>query len=150
MEPKRELRIGEVARAAGVKIDTLRYYERRGLLEEPARRPSGYRAYPPEAVDLVRFVRRAQALGFALEEIEDLLRLRQGRGGSRPKVRALAEAKLRQIDEKLADLAAMRGALAALVHSCGCKAGALECPILESLGQGLPARPAEVRHARHA
>jgi len=70
------LRTGEVAAQAGVNVQTLRYYERRGLLKEPARRASGYREYPPDSIGLIRFIKRAQELGFTLTEIEDPLRLR--------------------------------------------------------------------------
>ena len=73
------LRIGQVASLAGVNIQTLRYYERRGLLREPERRHSGYRAYPPDTVALIRFIKRAQELGFSLSEVEELLHLRQDR-----------------------------------------------------------------------
>jgi DNA-binding transcriptional MerR regulator len=71
------LRIGELARLANVNAQTLRFYERRGLLPSPPRRPSGYRVYPPEAADLVRFIRRAQGLGFSLRQVKELLGLRE-------------------------------------------------------------------------
>jgi DNA-binding transcriptional MerR regulator len=126
------MRIGEIAREAGVNIQTLRYYERRGLLEAPRRTPSGYRSYAAETIRVVRFVKRAQGLGFSLAEIGELLRPRGGRARSRERVRAQASARLRDIDEKLRCLAAMRAALAALVESCRC-GGVPECPILEAL-----------------
>ena len=127
------LRIGEVAAQAGVNVQTLRYYERRGLLEEPERRPSGYRTYAPEAVRLVRFIKRAQDLGFTLKEVHELLRLRESQPRSRTKVRELAEAKIRDIDEKTRHLRAIRKALTVLTDSCACRGSALECPILEAL-----------------
>lgn len=99
------MRIGEVAAHAGVKVDTLRYYERRGLLAEPDRsESSGYREYSPDAVAQVKFIKRAQDLGFSLAEIDGLLRLRDGRAGNRVEVRNLAKSKLRTIDEKIAHL----------------------------------------------
>src|SRR5688572_18532626 len=88
------LRTGELAARAGVNVQTLRYYERRGLLKEPRRRSSGYRAYPAEAVKLIRFVKQAQELGFTLSEIENLLRLRADQKASCSEVRARAESKL--------------------------------------------------------
>jgi len=88
------LRTGEVAAQAGVNVQTLRYYERRGLLKEPERRPSGYREYSPDAVLLIRFIKRAQELGFTLAEIEDLLRLRNDHSARCSEVRAAAQAKI--------------------------------------------------------
>ena len=132
------LRIGEVAVQAGVNVQTLRYYERRGLLEEPERRPSGYRTYPPEAVRLVRFIKKSQDLGFALREVEELLRLRENRSHSRAEVRAMALAKIRDIDEKTRRLRAIRKALDVLVDSCRGKR--MECPILEALEDDTPRR----------
>jgi len=127
------LRIGAVAQGAGVNIQTLRYYERRGLLKVPERTPSGYREYPAEAVRLVRFIKRAQDLGFALKEIAELIALRNAAGRRRENVRVLAEAKMRDIDKKLGQLHAMRGALSTLVETCDCRDGKPACPILEAL-----------------
>src|SRR5580692_7939186 len=104
--------ISQTARAAGVNAQTLRYYERRGLLPKPPRRGSGYREYPDDAVRIVRFIKRAQELGFSLDEIEELVRLRGVRRGERQKVRAIAERKIAQVDQKIAQLNAMREALA--------------------------------------
>jgi len=128
------MKIGQAATRAGVSIDTLRYYERRGLLAEPQRRPSGYREYPEETVPIIRFIKRAQDLGFTLNEIEELISLRDGGDGRRRSaVRALAEAKMRDIDQKLARLQAMRSALFGLIESCACSRGRPACPILEAL-----------------
>lgn len=127
------LRIGEVAGRAGVNIQTLRYYERRGLLEAPERTASGYREYPSETVRLIRFIKRAQDLGFTLKEVEELVALRDAKGRKRSEVRSLAEAKMRDIDKKLAQLQAMRSALYTLVESCACRDGRPSCPILEAL-----------------
>jgi MerR family transcriptional regulator, copper efflux regulator len=126
------MRIGEVAAEAGVNIQTLRYYERLGLLPEPQRRGSGYRAYDPNTVRLVRFVKRAQELGFTLREIAELIELRQSpRGGV--EVRALAAAKVEDIERKMRQLGAMRTALGELVQACDCEGGAPMCPIIEAL-----------------
>ena len=126
------MNIGQAAQRAGVNIQTLRYYERRGLLPRQPRRRSGYRDIPDDAVRIVRFVKRAQALGFSLDEIEDLLKLRRDRGRDRRRVRALAAARLRHVEEKIAHLEAMRAALSQLIHSCA-HGGAVECPIIEAL-----------------
>lgn len=126
------MRIGEVAEQAGVNIQTLRYYERRGLLPEPQRGGSGYRAYDPDSVRLVRFIKRAQELGFTLREIEDLIELRQSpRRGA--EVRAVASAKVEDIERRIRQLKAMRKALGGLVAACDCEGGALACPIIEAL-----------------
>jgi Hg(II)-responsive transcriptional regulator len=146
------LRIGGVARRAGVNIQTLRYYERRGLLQTPARTPSGYREYPADAVRLVRFIKRAQDLGFTLKEVSELIALRDAAGRRRAGVRALAEAKIRDIERKLAQLEAMRGALSTLVRSCACAGAKPVCPILEALddsaGEAASREPVAAREGR--
>lgn len=154
MKPER-MRIGAVAARAGVNIQTLRYYERRGLLEAPERTAAGYREYPSETVRLIRFVKRAQDLGFTLAEIEELIALRDADGRRRGAARALAEAKMRDIDKKLAQLQAMRSALHTLVDSCVCGKRRPTCPIFEALddprnkaGQEQPIAPRR-KNARH-
>jgi MerR family mercuric resistance operon transcriptional regulator len=130
------LTIGQVARRAGVNVQTLRYYERTGLLPEPPRGPSGYRLYPPETVDLIRFVKRAQELGFTLREIQELLALRDPAArGPCEEVRRLAEEKIAAIGEKIERLASMRSALEKLVRSCRRRSGPQPCPIIEALTQ---------------
>jgi len=126
------MRIGAVAGEAGVNVQTLRYYERRGLLPRAPRRTSGYRDFPSDAVRVVRFVKRAQDLGFSLDEVDALLRLRNDKRRDRARVRAVAEQRVRQIDRKIAELQAMKKALSHLLHCC--RAGStLECPIIEAL-----------------
>jgi Cu(I)-responsive transcriptional regulator len=127
--------ISQTARAAGVNTQTLRYYERRGLLPKPSRRGSGYREYSPDAVRMVRFIKRAQALGFSLDEIEQLARLRGVRRSERHRVRAIAGRKIADIDRKIAHLQSMREALTTLVRSCH-GGGAAACPIIEALNPG--------------
>jgi Cu(I)-responsive transcriptional regulator len=124
--------ISEAAREAGVNAQTFRYYERRGLLPRPPRRGSGYRDYHAGAVQVVRFIKRAQELGFTLDEIEQLIRLRGVRRSERHKVRAIAEDKIADIDRKIAQLASMRDALATLVHACH-TGDTPACPIIEAL-----------------
>jgi Cu(I)-responsive transcriptional regulator len=126
--------IGRTAKAAGVNAQTLRYYERRGLLGRARRGRSGYREYSSDAIDVVRFIKRAQDLGFSLDEIEELVKLRGVRRGDRHRVRAIAERKIEDIDRKIAQLRSMREALATLVESCRA-GGAAECPIIEALAE---------------
>lgn len=136
---KREsLTIGEVAARARVNVQTLRYYERRGILREPKRTPSGYRDYPSDTVQLIRFIKRAQDLGFSLDEVEELLELRRAGPGQRKRVLAKAQEKIQDIEEKLRRLASMRKALLSLVDSCSCRSNDLECPILDALNEDKP------------
>ncbi len=127
------LRTGEVARRAGVNVETLRYYEREGILPEPPRRISGYREYPPETVDLIRFVKRAQELGFSLKEVQGLLDLRQTPRRAPGKVPRLVKTKIDEIEHKIRDLEAMRRALGELLCACEEKSGGSSCPIIASL-----------------
>jgi Hg(II)-responsive transcriptional regulator len=127
------LRTGELARLARVNVETLRFYERRGLLPRPPRRASGYREYPPEAVEWVRFIRRAQELGFSLREVRELLAFREAPRAACGEVMELAERKLAEIDAKIRDLRAVRAALARLRKGC---TGGPRCPILDSLAGG--------------
>ena len=126
------LTIGKLAKQSGVGIDTVRFYEREGLLPRAARTQGGYRLYSPSDVERLRFIRRAKALGFSLEEINELLRLNAAKGG-RASVKKLAERRLADLDRKLAELAAIRDALGTLVKRCSGE-GALEgCPIIENV-----------------
>jgi Hg(II)-responsive transcriptional regulator len=134
------MRTGQVAAEAGVNVQTLRYYERRGILPRPARMVSGYRAYPAGAVQLIRFIKRAQALGFTLDEVEALLRLRNTRRASCATVRSAAESKLADIDAKIDGLKAMKRALTTLIESCGGSGRERACPIIEALDVGAKAR----------
>lgn len=128
-----ELTIGRVAKLAGVNVETIRYYQRRGLLAEPDKPHMGYRRYPADIVKHIRFIKRAQALGFTLEEIAELLRLEEARACA--ETRTLASHKMRLIDQKLTGLAAMREALASLVQQCDRKQPAKGCPIIQVLEQ---------------
>jgi DNA-binding transcriptional MerR regulator len=133
MEASHILHIGKVARAAGVNVQTLRYYERRRLLRPAGRASNGYRWYEAESVRLLRFVKRAQALGFSLREVQALLRLRQTRGVPCTQVRERAEQKIAEITAKERQLVAMRRALEKLAASCRTERSRRECPILEAL-----------------
>lgn len=128
-----ELMTGELAKRAGVNVETLRFYERKGLLPVPPRRMSGYRRYPSESVPRIRFIKRAQELGFTLGEIGELLSLR-GRAGTVPAdVRRRAEQKLTEIRRKIADLKAIEDALATLTSACPGEGPLDDCPILKQL-----------------
>lgn len=123
------LTIGRLARAAEVHVETVRYYQRIGLVPTPPRPVGGVRHYPPEIVDRIRFVRRAQRLGFTLQEVAELLAL--GDGHCRD-VRRRAEARRDQIDAQIEDLRGMRDALEALIRAC--RSGRRRhCPIVETL-----------------
>lgn len=115
------LRRGQVAAAADVNIETLRYYERRGLLADPERSPGGHRLYPPEAVTVLRVIKAAQRLGFTLDEVADLLELGRHRHGKRVDagLQRRARAKLVEVDERIADLVAIRANLRAALDA-GC------------------------------
>jgi MerR family copper efflux transcriptional regulator len=126
--------IGALAKRAGVGIDTVRYYERAGLVSPRARLASGYRRYSELEVSRLRFIRRAQALGFSLKEVRDLLSSHKDIA----KVKRRAEAKLADVDQKLAELRRVRDGLAALVTSCPGHGTPEECPILRALGGETP------------
>jgi len=127
------LKIGELAERAAVNQQTIRYYEREGLLPEPPRRDSGYRMFPENAVRRVRFIKRAQEIGFSLGEIRELLSLRIDSRRESRDVRALTEAKMADIDGKIRTLKAMKTALHRLTERCSGCGPANECPILESI-----------------
>ena len=124
---------GQVAKRAGVGVETLRFYEREGLLAKPARTASGYRQYPAEAVERVQFIRRAQLLGFLLKDIKELLALRDDPDANSGEVRDKAVAKLADIDEKIKDLEAMRDELTRLVATCDGSGPAAHCPIITAM-----------------
>jgi MerR family copper efflux transcriptional regulator len=129
----KSLTIGHLAREAGVHLETVRYYERRGLLPKPPRSASGYRLFPSDAARRLRFIRRAQELGFSLKEIRELLSLRVSRTTTSKDIRARAEAKIADIDAKIGSLESMKKTLRKLTNVCeGCVPVA-KCPILECL-----------------
>lgn len=140
--------IGQLAHQGGVGVETVRFYERRGLLEDPPRSPSGYREYPPEALERLRFIRRAKGLGFSLAEIEELLALAgveeacQAGACDRSGVDACARVqarigdKLAALDEQIASLERMRTSFEELARYCRSRREADACPFLESLADG--------------
>ena len=127
------MKIGEVAKAAGVGIDAVRFYEREGLLPEPARRPSGYREYSPDAVLDLRFIRRAKELGFSLREISELLSINREPDATAADVKRLAEEKLADLADKIRSLQRMKKALREVAEACPGRGPPGDCPILRSL-----------------
>ncbi len=132
------LTIGQLARQAGVGVETIRFYEREGLLAEPGRLPSGYRQYPPDAVERVKFIRRAQRLGFTLRESKELLDLRDDPDAGQVDVRERATDKLADIDARIAELQGMRAELGRLVAVCRGRGPAANCPIIAAIGDAAP------------
>ena len=130
------MKIGELARQADVAIDTVRYYERLGLLPPPLRETSGYRRYQPDDVGRLRFIRRAKALGFTLDEIRALLELSSRRMDDMAGMKAAAIQKLADVEAKVAELNRMRAGLQALVASCPGHGALNQCPILNALAEG--------------
>jgi len=127
------LRIGEVAAGACVNIETVRYYERTGMLTAPPRTDSGYRQYDAEAIERIRFIKHAQALGFSLKEIRDLLELRVRHGAACGAVERKTRNKIALIDKKLRELTSLRRTLKRLVASCEARETTADCPVLETL-----------------
>ncbi len=125
--------IGEVAKRSGIGIETVRFYERKGLIADPPRTDSGYRQYPEDVVVRLRFIRRAKELGFALKEILDLLSLRVNPDTTCADVRKQAEFKISDVEERIRALRRIKTALTRLAASCVGTGPASECPILEAL-----------------
>ncbi|MBI3576213.1 MAG: Hg(II)-responsive transcriptional regulator [Gammaproteobacteria bacterium] len=126
--------IGALARTAGVNVETIRYYQRRGLLPKPGKPVAGYRRYPAETLARLRFIKRAQELGFTLREVADLLRLDGAACGD---ARALAVRKRADIEARMKDLQAMRRTLNRLLRACEA-GGQVACPIIDSLNKEKP------------
>ncbi|HEY0199398.1 MAG TPA: MerR family transcriptional regulator [Rhodanobacter sp.] len=134
------LTIGTVAKRVGVAIDTIRYYEREGLLPEPERRASGYRSYGEGTIAQLRFIRRAKDLGFTLEEIRELLALSVDRQRGVKAVKQRAQQRLAAIDLRIDELQRVRDGLAQLVESCPGHGSPEQCPILRALSDEPVAR----------
>lgn len=127
--------IGQVARRAGVGVETVRFYEREGLLEVPVRRASGYRQYSEEAIKRIRFIKRTQQLGFSLKEIAELLMLRVDGQSSCEQVKERAAAKIAEVEQKMIELQHMRQALLRVASLCQEAAPKSHCPMLDALDQ---------------
>ena len=133
MRNPESLTIGKVATQGGVKVQTIRYYERRGLLPKPARTQSGYRKYSDDAIRRLRFIRQAQALGFSLSEIEELLSLRMRPGTTCGDIKQRARQKIATVNGKIEELQRIKDALGRLARACHGEGPTSECPILEAL-----------------
>jgi MerR family mercuric resistance operon transcriptional regulator len=131
MAMSNKLTIESLEQTAGVNVETIRYHQRRGLLDEPYKPPGGQRRYAPSAASRVRFIKRAQQLGFTLEEVTSLLRLEDGQ--SCRETRLLAEQKLALIEERIADLNRMRRTLKGLIAECVRGQRPRSCPIIATL-----------------
>jgi Hg(II)-responsive transcriptional regulator len=129
------LSIGQVARRAGVGVETIRFYEREGLLEEPPRRASGYRQYSEQVVKRIHFIKRAQQLGFSLKEITELLLLRVDEHTSCEEVKQHTEAKIAEVERKVVELQRMQQALLQVAALCTGEGSATACPMLDALDQ---------------
>jgi MerR family copper efflux transcriptional regulator len=127
------LTIGALAKRAGIGVETVRFYERRGLVRRPARPRAGYRAYSEEEIGRIRFIRNAQALGFTLQEVKELLGLRLTAGTSCAAVRSRAQAKAADVKRRLADLGRVQATLDGLIAVCPGRGALADCTILEAL-----------------
>ena len=128
-----KLTIGQLAKQANVNLETIRYYERRGLIPEPPRSENGYRQYCGVDLQRTQFIKRAQALGFTLKEIAELLSLRVAPGTSCTAVKKRVQAKIADVEKRMADLKQMRNALLRLSKRCMDRGPISKCPILEEL-----------------
>jgi len=127
------LNIGQVAKQTGVTVETIRFYEKEGLIEEPQRSNSGYRQYPAETVKRVLFIQHAKEVGFTLKDIGELLALRREPGTSCTDIKVRSTQKIEEVDQKIEDLTRIRNALARMVMKCSGRGALSECPILEEL-----------------
>lgn len=139
------LKSGTLAKQANVNPETLRYYEREGLLPEPERSEAGYRLYADEDVKRVRFIKRAQELDFSLKEIKELLALKLDASQSASQVKKLAELKIQDIEAKIQSLQAMKSILSELTEACSGKGSVDHCPILSCLDDCIPQKGGETQ-----
>ncbi|MEX0769905.1 MAG: MerR family transcriptional regulator [Balneolaceae bacterium] len=133
MNKDAQYKIGKTARLAGVNKETIRYYERRNLIQEPDRMDSGYRLFSQRHVDQIRFIKRAQELGFTLSEIEDLLNLKMDEGTTCSEIKREAEQKYQDVMSKIEDLQRIKATLTGLIDSCSGSGSIGDCSILEAL-----------------
>ena len=130
------LTISELAKNAGVNIETIRYYERLGLISEPPRTESGYRIFPPEVIQRIRFIKRSQDLGFTLSEIKKLLSMTESESSGCREVRLFASQKIKEIEFKIRDLQSIKSVLQDLSSRCPDQGPVHNCPIVERLSEG--------------
>ncbi len=132
----KSLTIGKVAQSAGIGAETIRFYEKEGLIEPAFRTEANYRVYRDRDIVRLRFIRRAKALGFTLKEIKELLAMRHDPHASKEEVKKQAEAKIADIDQKISDLMRIKSSLETLDKRCDGHGPASDCPILEALETG--------------
>ena len=138
----RAMTISQAARAAGIGVETVRFYERRNLIMRPPKPPDGgFRRYPPETIGRIRFIRQAQGLGFSLREIEELLSLRADPASDCGQVRERAVAKLGDVQRKVRELQRFRRALEELIAACPGRGALRACSIMEALAEGAASHP---------
>jgi MerR family mercuric resistance operon transcriptional regulator len=131
------LTIGKIAKEAGVGVETIRFYERKGLIKQPKKLANqGFRSYQPEDAQKVRFIKRAQELGFTLKEVKDLLKLNSNRQATCEDVRVKAEAKRKEIEIKIADLKQMKDALVLMERACSLSPEMVACCKIEDCFEG--------------
>ena len=131
------MRIGQLAKEAGVGVETVRFYEQKGLMAQPPKpKTGGYREYPAESVHRIRFIRSAQQIGFSLGEIDELLELEAGNNTRCIDVRKRAEVKLEDVLVKIDNLKSIRKALEMLINACPGKGSVRKCSILEAINSG--------------
>jgi Hg(II)-responsive transcriptional regulator len=135
------MRSGELAAEAGVNVQTVRYYERRGLLQVPPRSPSGYRSYPRQAVEVIRFVKRSQELGFTLDEVRELLHLAEGGPAACRPARELAQRRISDLERRITELQRMKNSLGQLVDTCELPRSDRRCPLIPDLPWESPSAP---------
>ena len=127
------MKIGEAAQVARVGVETIRFYERRGLIEQPEKPYGGFRTYPSETIDRIRFIRKAQEIGFSLHDISELLTLRVDPVADCAATRGLARAKLEQVNRKIVSLQTMKAALEVLIQNCPGQGAISKCSIIDAL-----------------
>ena len=132
--------IGELAKASGVHVETIRYYQRRGLVDEPRRPPGGFRRYTTTHARRLRFIQQAKILGFSLEEVAELLMLDDG--GHCREAAGLGARKLATVRARIAQLRRVENVLAGLLHACRCTTGTVRCPLIAALDDAGPRRVA--------
>lgn len=128
-----QLSIGQIAKQTDITVETIRFYEKKGLIDTPDRTESGYRQYPEETVKRIRFIQRAKDVGFTLGDIAELLHLRREPGSSCTDIKLRATDKIEEVDQKIQELQKIRDALARMIMKCSGSGALSECPILEEL-----------------
>ena len=136
-EKTKKMTIGQLAKKAGINLQTVRYYESLGILPEPERTESGYRQYTENYIEHILFIKNAQELGFSLEEIQKLVNLKNSKEAMGEDVKAIVKVKIKEINEKIQSMEELKGYLSSLNKSCSGNMSTDKCPILQSLRSGI-------------